>query len=139
MMVSSHRTMHDCTLLFFTSTFKISLTSKTDSSVSLTWKYSKIICAICHPVGNRCLFFCSLFLHENSPHTSIPSVQSDYLHTKIFHPEIHVSSPELSEIKPSFGLEFFGFLVLRSCLSPLCLTPPLELQIFVGVSENLED
>ena len=40
MMVSSHRVLNECTLWFVTSTFKISLRFKTDSSVSLTLKCS---------------------------------------------------------------------------------------------------
>ena len=39
-MVSSHCVLNDCVFSFFNSTFKISLRSKTDSSVPLTLKYS---------------------------------------------------------------------------------------------------
>ena len=39
-MVSSHHVLNDCTVPLFNSTFKISLWSKTDSSVSLTLEYS---------------------------------------------------------------------------------------------------
>ena len=38
--VLSHRVLHDNTLSFFDSSFKISLRSRTDSSVSLALKYS---------------------------------------------------------------------------------------------------
>ena len=46
---SRHRVLNDCTLGFFRSTSKISLKSKTDSSVWLTLNYSWTIRATCLP------------------------------------------------------------------------------------------
>ena len=55
-MVSSDRVLNHCTLSFFNSTFKISLRSKTDSSVSQALKN-------CEKAFS---FFCYFFLNEDS-------------------------------------------------------------------------
>ena len=58
MMVSSHRVLNDCTLSLFNSTFRCSLRFKTDSSVSLTLKYSKKNpCAL--PSRERAFSYCA--------------------------------------------------------------------------------
>ena len=53
-----HGVVHDCTLSFFNSTFKVSVWSETDSSVSLTLNHSWIIHATCLPVRKRERLFC---------------------------------------------------------------------------------
>ena len=53
LIVASHRVLNDCTLSIFSSTFKISLRSKRDSSVFLTLQHSQIILAACPPVRKR--------------------------------------------------------------------------------------
>ena len=66
--LTSHRVVNDCsdcTLSFFNSTFKISLKSKTDSTVSLTLNYSKIIHATCLAVRKRLSLLCSFFFNED--------------------------------------------------------------------------
>ena len=65
MIGSSNRVSNDCTLTVFNSTNKISLRSKTDSSVSLTLKYSQIINATCHPVRERFALCAAAFLNED--------------------------------------------------------------------------